>query len=384
MISKNKFVETIIIGGGASGLMAGAMIKNKEFLILDGNVKVGHKILISGGGKCNITNKRVSKTNYLGEGAFVTKVLNKFNNQNLIEWFSSQGLELILRNEYQYFCKDGASKVVEILTSHIPSKSILTNTQVKSVTKNENLFLIETSKGYFESKNLIVATGGLSYASIGASDIGYKIATHFGHNITTLTPALVGFTLQKEQFVFKELSGVSCEVAIKLEDKRFQGALLFAHKGLSGPSVLNASLYWKKGNISIDFLVNLSLSSLKSSKKRIANALNLPARLTKVLLELCKVEDKPAYQLSKKEWESLETLHDYTFAPAGNFGYTKAEVTRGGVSTDEIDSSTMMSKKVENLYFLGEVLDVTGELGGYNFQWAFACGVVCAKGIIRK
>jgi predicted Rossmann fold flavoprotein len=381
MMSKSKFVETVIIGGGASGLIAGAMMKNKDFLILEGNHKVGHKILISGGAKCNITNKRVSQNNYLGDKIFIKQVLNQFNNHKVVEWFSSQNLELILKNEYQYFCKDGSFRVVDILTSHINSKSILTNTKVKSVSKKDDFFLIETSNGSFQSKNLIVASGGLSYSSIGATDIGYKIASSFGHTIIPSSPALVGFTLQKEQFIFKNLSGVSSEVIIKVEDKKFQGSMLFAHKGLSGPAILNASLYWKKGMISIDFLPNLNLNSIKSSKKLVNNSLNLPSRLCKVLLELLKIEDIPCNKLTKNDWLALEGLHDYRFSPAGNFGYTKAEVTRGGVSTHEIDSSTMMSKKIDNLYFLGEVLDVTGELGGYNFQWAFSSAVVCARGI---
>jgi len=170
-------------------------------------------------------------------------------------------------------------------------------------------------------------------------------------------------------------------VIIKVEDKKFQGSMLFAHKGLSGPAILNASLYWEKGMISIDFLPNLLLNSIKSSKKLISNSLNLPSRLCKILLELLKIEDIPCNKLTKNDWLALEGLHDYRFSPAGNFGYTKAEVTRGGVDTKEIDSSTMMSKKINNLYFLGEVLDVTGELGGYNFQWAFSSAVVCARGI---
>ncbi|KIM05430.1 MAG: hypothetical protein KN64_02815 [Sulfurovum sp. AS07-7] len=374
----------MIIGGGASGLMAGAMMKNKDFLILEGNHKVGHKILISGGAKCNITNKRVSQNNYLGDKIFIKQVLNQFNNHKVVEWFSSQNLELILKNEYQYFCKDGSIRVVDILTSHIDSKSILTNTKVKSVSKKDDFFLIETSNGSFQSKNLIVASGGLSYSSIGATDIGYKIATSFSHSIVTPSPALVGFTLQKEQSIFKDLSGVSSEVILKVEDKKFQGSLLFAHKGLSGPAILNASLYWKKGMIGIDFLPNLLLNSIKSSKKLISNSLNLPSRLSKVLLELLKIEDIPCNKLTKNNWLALEGLHDYRFSPAGNFGYTKAEVTRGGVDTKEIDSSTMMSKKIDNLYFLGEVLDVTGELGGYNFQWAFSSAVVCARGILKS
>jgi predicted Rossmann fold flavoprotein len=205
----------------------------------------------------------------------------------------------------------------------------------------------------------------------------------FGHTIIATAPALVGFTVQKEQFFFKELSGVSTEVIISVGKEKCRGGLLFAHKGISGPAVLDASLFWKKGKISIDFLPSFSWKSIEGSKKQISSLLPLPKRVSKAFLLQLHLEDKAYDTLSEKEKKSLETLSAYSFAPAGSFGYSKAEVTRGGVFTDEVDAVTMMSDKEEGLYFIGEVLDVTGKLGGYNFQWAFSSAYACAK-YIRK
>jgi predicted flavoprotein YhiN len=215
------------------------------------------------------------------------------------------------------------------------------DTIVKDVKFKDDKFIIFTNHKTIEAKKLIVASGGLSYPSLGATDIGFKIAKKFGHNIITPNPALVGFTVQKEQFWFKELSGLSLdEVHIKVGDKICKGSLLFTHKGCSGPVILSTSLYWGKGQISIDF------APYKDSY--------LPKRF------------KKAIQNSKFN------IHNYSFSPAGNFGYSKAEVTKGGVDTSEINVQNMESKLQNNLYFIGEVLNITGELGGYNFQWAFS------------
>jgi len=223
------------------------------------------------------------------------------------------------------------------LTSHCQFRL---STKVLDVEYDEN-YTIKTNKGDIVAEKLIVASGGLSYASIGGSDIGFKIAQKFGHTVNRLDPALVGFTVQKDQFWFKELSGLSVDVKIKVLDKTVEGMMLFTHKGCSGPAILTTSLYWKKGNISIDFLPK------KDSY--------LPKRF-------------------KQQIKGLDIdLNNYEMSPAGNFGYTKAEVTKGGIYTKEVNNN-FESKLQQNLYFIGEVLDVTGELGGYNFQWAFSSG----------
>ena len=228
----------------------------------------------------------------------------------------------------------------------------------------------------------MVATGGESFASLGASDRGLKIAKSFAIEVEEFSPALVGLTLQKEQFWMKELSGLSCYVEIKVEGRLIKEEMLFAHKGISGPAVLSTSLYWKKGEISIDFLPNENIVELlNSSKKQLSSLINLPKRLTKALLQALNVEDKECRSITQTDKERLAFLHNYTFAPAGNFGFTKAEVSRGGVLASELVKTTLEAKKVKKLYFIGEVVDITGELGGYNFQWAFSSAYICAKAI---
>ena len=377
----NREVDIAVIGAGASGLMFSALLDNKNIVLIDNNSKVGSKILISGGGKCNVTNGKVKPNNYLGEQRFIRNIIKHFDQYDLLKWLAIRGLKPIVRTRNQYFCENSSKELLDIFKAEGSSQTYLLDRKVQTVEKIDNHFEIRTSKGIVVAKKVVVASGGLSFPKIGATSIGYDIATSFGHRVNTLSAGLVGFTVQPEQFFFKELSGIAIDVKITIDKKEVEGALLFAHKGISGPAVLDASLYWNKGKISIDFLPTLRLDSLKSSKKHISKILGLPNRVAKSFLEALKIEDKATNKLSHESWQKLEKLKDYSFAPAGTFGYSKAEVTKGGVSTDEIDASSMMSKKVDNLYFLGEVLDVTGELGGYNFQWAFSTAFVCAKGI---
>jgi hypothetical protein len=380
-----KEVDIAIIGAGASGLMLSVLLEDKNMLLIDNNIKVGSKILISGGGKCNITNAKVKPNNYLGNQRFIRNIIKRFDQNDLLNWFTERGLKFISRKNNQYFCENSAKDVVDILRRKISSKSIQLQTEVIVVEKKLDTFEIKTSKGTVIAKNVVVASGGLSFPKIGATSIGYDIAKSFDHTVETLSAGLVGFTVQPEQFFFKSLSGIAIDVKIIVEyediKKEIKGALLFAHKGISGPAVLDASLYWQKGKITIDFLPTLSIDSLKLSKKNISRTLGLPSRVAKTFLEELHIEDKTANKLSPDALKKIEQLKTYSFAPAGTFGYSKAEVTKGGVSTDEIDASSMMSRKVEGLYFLGEVLDVTGELGGYNFQWAFSTAYVCAKSL---
>ena len=376
-----KEVDTVILGAGASGLMLGALLKNKDFLIIDNNPNIGTKILVSGGGRCNITNGNVKPNNFLGEQRFIRNVIKRFNQHALLAWLAERKLQPIVRKNHQYFCKSSAKELVYVFQKEISSRNIALNTNIDKVEKVADGFEVFTSKGKVKAKKVVVATGGLSFPKLGATDIGYEIAKSFGHEVSTLSAGLVGFTVQPEQFFFKALSGIATEVKITVNEKAINGSLLFAHKGLSGPAVLDASLYWQKGKIEIDFLPTVKIESLKTSKKNISRVMDLPSRVAKAFLEKLELEDKTSSKLTTKEWEKIETLKAYTFAPAGTFGYSKAEVTKGGIMLDEVDASSMMSKKVNNLYFLGEVLDVTGELGGYNFQWAFSSAYVCAKGL---
>ena len=376
-----KEVEIVILGAGASGLMLGALLKNKDFLIIDNNPKIGSKILVSGGGRCNITNGNVKPKNFVGEQGFVRNVIKRFDQHALLAWLAERKLHPIVRKNHQYFCNSSAKELVYVFQKEISSRNIALNTNIDKVEKVANGFEVYTAKGKIKAKKVVVATGGLSFPKLGATDIGYEIAKKFGHEVSTLSAGLVGFTVQPEEFFFKELSGIATEVKIKVGEKEINGSLLFAHKGISGPAVLDASLYWSKGKIEIDFMPTLNINSLKSSKKNVSRVLTLASRVAKSFLVKINIEDKACNKLSSDEWKKIETFKSYAFAPAGTFGYSKAEVTKGGVMLDEIDASSMMSSKVEGLYFLGEVLDVTGELGGYNFQWAFSSAYVCTKGL---
>ena len=335
--------DIAILGAGASGLMAASKFKDKSVCIIDSNEKIGEKIKISGGGKCNITNKFMDSNHFLGEEKFVKQTLMRFNEKDLLEFLDENGVTPKLIPKIvkgTYFC-NSSRDVINMFTKLTQHCKFRLGTKVLDVAYEDaqDEFVIFTNTDEIKAKKFIVASGGLSYASIGASDIGYKIATKFGHTVNRLDPALVGFTVQKEQFWFKELSGLSVDVKIKVLNKNVVGKMLFTHKGCSGPAILTSSLYWKKGNISIDFLPNKESYLPKRFKQQIKN------------LDI--------------------DLHNYEMSPAGNFGYTKAEVTKGGIDTREL-SENFESKLQKNLYFIGEIVDVTGELGGYNFQWAFS------------
>jgi predicted Rossmann fold flavoprotein len=372
-VTKTKAYDLIIIGAGASGLMAAGRFHDRKTLLLEGAPQPAQKIKISGGGRCNITNKIVTPDHYVGDKSFVETILRGFDQHALLTWCKVRGLAPIVRKERQYFCPKSAQELIDILLREIKGVTLRCNRRVQHVAKEGIHFRIETDRDTFFAKELVVASGGLSFPKIGATDIAFKIAETFGHTVVTPKPALVGLTLQKEQFWMKALSGIALPVSIKVADKKVAGDLLFAHRGISGPAVLNTSLYWDKGEIEIDFLPHFKLDdSLFRGRKNISTALKLPKRFIKAFLDAIGLEDKALHLLTSQERTRLKSLHAYRFAPAGNFGFSKAEVTRGGISTQEIDKESMMSKKCEGLYFLGEALDVTGELGGYNFQWAFA------------
>lgn len=373
--------KIIIIGGGASALMLASLLPKSSAVIIESNNKLGAKILVSGGGKCNITNTQMGAEYFLGDTDFIQPSLKRFNEKTLLRWLEKQNLHPVLRKETQYFCENSAKELLDVFLKESQKQTFCLNESVMEVTKRDTIFYVKTDKTTHTASAVVVASGGLSYPKLGASSIGYDIASSFDHTVIKTAPALVGFTVQKEQFFFKDLSGVSTEVKIHIGDTLCEGALLFAHKGLSGPAVLDASLYWEKGKIIIDFLPNFLWKSIQGSKKLLSSLLPIPKRVSKAFLLQLQLTDKPYYQLTEQEVERLQSLSHYSLAPAGTFGYSKAEVTKGGVATSEVDSNTMMSEKEEGLYFIGEVLDVTGRLGGYNFQWAFSSAYSCSRSI---
>ena len=378
-----KIYDVLILGAGASGLMCAAHLDKKfSAALVDVNFKIAQKLKVSGGGKCNVTNIHVSEENFDGDADFISFSLNDFSKDDLLEYLHVNGVEPVIRKNRYYFCKDSSDEIINILKKNSRHVDMLLNCEILHVDKKDDIFEVKTSNGILKTKKLIVATGGKSFKNLGASDIGLQIAKSFDIKVKEFTPALVGLTVQKEQFWMKELSGLSCYVNIHVEDKILKEEMLFAHKGISGPAILSASLYWKKGDIAIDFLPNDNILDLiNGSKKLISSVIPLPKRLSREILKALHVEDVECKKMSEDSKKNLQNIHNYKFAPAGNFGFSKAEVCRGGVLSDELNLATLESLHVQNLHFIGEVVDVTGELGGYNFQWAFSSGVTCARAI---
>jgi len=378
-----KIYDVLILGGGASSLMCASHLNSSlQVGIVDNNAKVAMKLKISGGGKCNITNTEVHTDNFEGDTDLIAYALKMFSKEDLLGYLDKNKLKPMIRKNRYYFCRDSSDEIINILKKNSRHAELILNTNIVEVKKINDIFEVTTSRRIIKAKKLVVATGGKSFKTLGATEIGLDIAKSFGLGIKEFTPALAGMTLQPAQAWMKELSGLSCYVHITVAGKILKEDMLFAHKGISGPSVLSASLYWKKGSMSIDFLPNENILQLiKNSKKQLSSVIPLPKRLSKAILDALDVEDVNCTKVTPNIKEKLEQIHKYEFAPAGNFGFTKAEVSSGGVIADELVYETLESKKVPNLHFIGEVVDVTGELGGYNFQWAFSSAVVCAKAL---
>jgi hypothetical protein len=378
--------DVIILGAGASGLMCAAQLREKTSLniaLIEGNSRPALKLKASGGGKCNLTNVDVDASHFLGNEPLVSNALRIFSKEALLNYFHSGGLRPVIRKERYYFCPKSSDEVISILLGRSHGCDMLFGNKILSV-EGADPFLVTTDRGKYSASNIVIATGGASYKELGASDIGLKIAQGYGHAIIPFAPALVGLTLQPKEFWMKELSGISFPARIRVGEKVLDEDLLFAHKGISGPVVLSASLYWHKGEISINFCPDLDLEQLFKEKKLPSTALPLPKRFIKAFLDAIGLEDKPCNRLNREEREKLALIQNYKMAPSGTFGLTKAEVCRGGVAHEEIEVETMQSTKIKGLYFIGETVDVTGELGGYNFQWAFSSAVVCSKAIVNN
>ncbi|OHD87941.1 aminoacetone oxidase family FAD-binding enzyme [Sulfuricurvum sp. RIFCSPLOWO2_12_FULL_43_24] len=381
-----KHYDVIILGGGASGLMCAAQLRQNSPLsiaIIEGNNRPALKLKASGGGKCNLTNVEVDETHFLGDENLVKNALSVFPQKALLDYFKTSGLRPVIRKERYYFCPKSSDEVISILMGKASGCDLLLGYKILSI-EGENPFIVTTDKGKLQARRVVVATGGASYKELGASDIGLKIAQNYGIKTVPFSPALVGLTLQPKEFWMKELSGISCPARIHVAGKTLDEDLLFAHKGISGLVVLSASLYWHRGEIVIDFLPDFELNLIQKEKKLLSSALPLPKRFIKAFLEAVGVEDKPCNRLNPNEWENVLRIRKYAMAPSGTFGLSKAEACRGGVACEEIDPKTMESKKVSGLYFIGETVDVTGELGGYNFQWAFSSAVVCSTAIMKQ
>ena len=380
--------DAVIIGAGAAGLMCGwtAGQRGRRVLLLEGSPRVGQKISISGGGRCNFTNLRVEPKNYLSENPhFCKSALSRFTPLDFLKLVEKHGIAYHEKASGQLFCEDRARRIVDLLLVECKAGGVTLKTgcTVKRVEKKE-AFIVQTDSATYTAPSLVVATGGLSYPETGATGFGYEIAEQFGLGLIACTPALVPLSYQSVDVKrYRSLSGISVMAAVATGSTAFTDAVLFTHKGLSGPAILQLSSYWTPGQpITLDLLPHLRLDEaiLKWKSERPKAELktllreHLPERLAHRFLDL-HGQNRPVQQITLQDGETLARIfHHWQIQPGGTEGYAKAEVTRGGVDTRELSSKTFESRKVPGLYFIGEVIDVTGWLGGFNFQWAWASG----------
>jgi predicted Rossmann fold flavoprotein len=379
--------DVIIIGAGASGLMCAieAGKRGRQVIVFDHANKAGKKILMSGGGRCNFTNYSIEPDNFISNNPhFCKSALSRYTQWDFLALITRYQIPYHERDHGQLFCNDSAKDIQTMLLSECINAGVKVqlNTSIDTIALNTDRFYLNTNQGSFKSRSLVIATGGLSIPKMGATPFGYKIAEQFGIPVIPTRPGLVPLTLQPEdKDLFSPLSGIAVPCIISNKQRSFKENLLFTHRGLSGPAVLQISSYWDKGEeVTIDLLPAVNLDSelklkrqqkIKSLLKTILD-IYLPKRLLNCLLpeellntSLQDISDRQIILIA-------DYLHNWTIKPNGTEGYRTAEVTVGGVDCESISSKTMESKQVSGLYFIGEVLDVTGWLGGYNFQWAWS------------
>ncbi|MDA9663260.1 NAD(P)/FAD-dependent oxidoreductase [Candidatus Pelagibacter sp.] len=389
-----KKYDVIIIGAGAAGMMSAieAGKRGRKVLLVDHAKKIGEKIRISGGGRCNFTNIHTHPSKFISNNPkFVISALSQYTQSDFIDLIKKHNIKYHEKKLGQLFCDQSAQQIVDMLLYECQTANVnlMKETIITEVGKQDDLYFIEIDKIKYLCESLIVATGGLSVPKIGASKFGFDIAKKFKMNIVETLPALVPLTFnEKILAICKELSGLSLEAVVYFNKTFFQEGMLFTHRGLSGPSILQISSYWKLGdNIKINLSPKLDIFKLlenekKSNPKQDINniiAEILPKRLATIICKENKVSGNIS-ELSNKLLKQLrDSINSWIINPTGSEGYRTAEVTLGGVDTDEISSKTMMSIKNPGLFFIGEVVDVTGHLGGYNFQWAWSSGFVAGQ-----
>tara|TARA_B110000208_G_scaffold169732_1_gene210741 strand:- start:1876 stop:3057 length:1182 start_codon:yes stop_codon:yes gene_type:complete len=389
-------VDILIIGAGAAGLMCAATAgyKGKKVVVVDMGKKPGRKILISGGGRCNFTNENARAEHYICDNPhFAKSALSRYSAQDFIELVERHGVNYHHKTLGQLFCDDSAKDIVNVLMTECDwaGVDVRLRNEVIAVSKTASGYQVKTTSETYTCTSLVVASGGLTMPKLGASPIGYKIAEQFGLNILPTTPALVPFTLHDhDKSRFDGLSGISIPTEVFSDDgTTFKENILFTHRGLSGPAILQISSFWRAGQaVTINLLPGKSLDVLISDwrvnqgQKSLKNQLStiLPKRFIESLITSNDIPDKNINQLDHAEIAALsQYIHAWQIKPNGTEGYRTAEVTLGGVNTDELSSKTFEAKKSAGLYFIGEVIDVTGWLGGYNFQFAWASGLACGQ-----
>ncbi len=383
--------DVIILGAGASGLYAGLLLEQaniKNYLLLEGNRKAGTKLSVSGGGKGNLTNKFISTENYIGkEPQFTEYALKKFTYKKALELFKNLDIPLEERDFGQIFSTISAREIRNDIAYSLPIEHECEILKVKDST-NKEFFIISTNKGEYKAKKIIIATGSTAYPQLGASNIGLKIAKDYGLEYKNFEPALTPFILEKSSPLLG-LSGISVDVGIQLNNKKLIRPLLFTHTGFSGPAILLLSCYYESQEMQINFLPNESIKALchdvNHGKLLLKNLLfrYMPDRLALALIP-AELHNKKVAELSKKERESLEkSIHFHVLDNFTLDGLEKAEACKNGILTKEVDNTKMQAHKRKNMYIIGEVLDVLGQLGGYNLHFAFASAHCAVNAILE-
>lgn len=404
-MTKTKLnADIAIIGAGAAGLFCAAQLGKAglDVVVTDSGKRAGRKIIMSGGGRCNFTNLYVDAKCYLSSNRhFCKSALARFTQWDFIDLVNQHGIAYHEKGLGQLFCDDDAKAIVELLLSECRQgdvRFVMQNevSAISSSSSSAEQFTLQGSRCDITAKRVVVATGGLSMPKLGVTPIGYQIAKQFGHSVLPTRAGLVPFTLDKPLLdKLSELSGIAVPVSVEATcGMQFKESLLFTHRGLSGPAILQISNYWQPGEyITVDLLPEQPLPAylheLRAARPNLSlkNALAqcLPKRVVECLAQLHQWPDKSLKQLNDPEIAQLaEQLHQWRIQPNGTEGYRTAEVTLGGVNVDDVSSKTMESNKCPGLYFIGEVLDVTGWLGGYNFQWAWSSAYACASAIIAQ
>ncbi|HEY0079262.1 MAG TPA: NAD(P)/FAD-dependent oxidoreductase [Pyrinomonadaceae bacterium] len=386
-------LDVVIVGGGAAGLFCAveAGRRGRRVTVVEHAASVGKKIAISGGGRCNFTNVHTAPDNFISANPdFARSALARYTPEDFVALVESHRIPFHEKKLGQLFCDESSRRIIDMLLAECERArvEIRTSCQVRAIRKDEDeRFHVETNQGELDCGSLVVATGGLSIPKIGATDFGYRIARQFGLRIQPTRPALVPLTLsQADLQALRPLSGVSIPASVRADGAQFDENLLITHRGLSGPAILQISSYWTRGQrLDIDLLphadVQSQLFDARDSNLELQTILSrhLPKRFAQTWCDLY-APSKPLKQFSARQLEDIaRRLHNWRIEPNGTEGFQKAEVTLGGISTDELSSKTMEARRVPGLYFIGEVVDVTGHLGGYNFQWAWSSGFAAGQ-----
>ena len=386
--------DVIVVGAGAAGMMSAieAGKRGRKVLLVDHAKKIGEKIRISGGGRCNFTNIHTHPSKFISNNPkFVISALKQYTQNNFIDLIKKHNIKFHEKKLGQLFCDESAQQIIDMLLLECEMANVVLKkgTIIDDIDKQDNKYFIVVGEDKYFCESLIIATGGLSIPKIGASKFGYDIAQKFGLKVIETLPALVPLTFsEKILAICKELTGLSVEAVVSFKKTFFEEGMLFTHRGLSGPSILQISSYWKLGdNIKVNLSPKLDVDKFLNDRK-ISNPKQdisitvseiLPKRLAHIICNENNVNGNIC-ELSNKVLTSLSnSINAWAINPTGTEGYRTAEVTLGGIDTEEISSKTMMSNKHPGLFFIGEVVDVTGHLGGYNFQWAWSSGYVAGQ-----